>query len=178
MQRIIAKTCVCTLCAQGFTRQSSARRHNTSLHYGRAKIVRPFEYLNGRLNGTFPSPADPIDFRRERRREKLMGQENTHRFVNQYGPPSNPANRDSHDTYDRKPLFPEFQTNFSYDEDKSSGIFLSTNLKVQELRSLLSRRYTPLDARQILKTTAMSISEGSEDILDEWLNYLRIPYQS
>jgi hypothetical protein len=176
MQRIIAKTWVCTLCAQGFTRQSSARRHNTSLHNGHAKIVRPFEYLNGMLNGTFPSPANPIDFRRERRREKLMGRENTHRLVNQYGPPSNPANRDSYDTYYREPLFPEFQTNCSPYEDKSSGSFLAMKSKLQELRRLLNRRYTPLDATQILKTTAMSISGGREDILDEWLNYLRIPY--
>ena len=80
MQRIIRKTCVCTLCGQGFTRKSSAQRHNINLHDGRAKIVRPFDYLNGMLKGTFPSPAEPLDFR-HKKREKSMGQENIHRFV-------------------------------------------------------------------------------------------------
>ena len=178
MQRIIRKTCICTLCGQGFTRKSSGRRHNANFHDGRGKIVRPFDYLNGMLNGTFPSPADPVDFRRERMREKSMRQENTPGFVNQYDPPQNPAKGDTRGSFYLEPLFSDFQTNFSYHKDKSSSSFLNTNLKLQELRKLLSRRYTPLDAQQILKTTAMSISGGSEDILDEWLNYLRIPYQS
>ena len=177
MQRIIRKTCICTLCAQGFTRKSSGRRHNTNLHDGRAKIVRPFDYLNGMLNGSFPSPADPVDFRRERMREKSMGQESTHRFVNQFGLPPNHAYRGTRGTY-WNPLLPEFQTNLSYYSDKCSRSFSGTNLKLQELKNLLGRRYTPLDAGQIFKTTAMSIMGGSEEILDEWLDYLRTPYQS
>lgn len=57
-----------------------AERHNVNLHDGRAKIVRPFDYLNGMLKGTFPSPAEPLDFR-HKKREKSMGQKNIHRFV-------------------------------------------------------------------------------------------------
>ena len=153
-----------------------AERHNVNLHDGRAKIVRPFDYLNGMLKGTLPSPAEPLDFRHEKR-EKSMGQENIHRFVNQFGPPPNPAYGDTRDIY-RKPLLPEFQTNLSHYNNKSSRSFSNTNLKLQELKNLLGRRYTPLDARQIFKTTTMSILGGSEEILDEWLDYLRTPYQS
>ena len=67
MQRIIRKTCVFALCGQGFTRKPSAQRHNINLHDGRAEIVRPFDYLNGMLKGTFPSPADPLEWTGRRR---------------------------------------------------------------------------------------------------------------
>jgi len=39
---------VCTMCAQDFTRKTSANRHNTNLHEGRAVIVRFVEYIVGR----------------------------------------------------------------------------------------------------------------------------------
>jgi hypothetical protein len=59
-------TCVCATCGQGFTRKSSAARHNYNLHSGQAIIVKPYDYIVGRLNGEF-SPGDPAAYRRDRR---------------------------------------------------------------------------------------------------------------
>lgn len=59
-------TGVCATCGQGFTRKSSAARHNYNLHSGQAIIVKPYDYIVGRLNGEF-SPGDPAAYRRDRR---------------------------------------------------------------------------------------------------------------
>ncbi|MGB7663670.1 MAG: hypothetical protein WBL67_13130 [Nitrososphaeraceae archaeon] len=55
-------TCVCATCGQGFTRRSSAVRHNNDLHSGQAMIVKPYDYIIGRLKGEF-SPGDPAIYR-------------------------------------------------------------------------------------------------------------------
>jgi hypothetical protein len=55
---------VCTVCGEGFTRRTSAKRHNGNLHGGNSTIVRPLEYLVGRQNGTFSKPIDPLSFRK------------------------------------------------------------------------------------------------------------------
>jgi hypothetical protein len=61
-----------------------------------------------------------------------------------------------------------------------TGILCFPNFKptcLTTMTNLLEASQT-LDAGQIFKTTAMSIMGGSEEILDEWLDYLRTPYQS
>lgn len=58
-------TCVCATCGQGFTRNSSAVRHNNILHSGQAMIVKPYDYIIGRLRGEF-SPGDPGIYRSNR----------------------------------------------------------------------------------------------------------------
>ena len=58
-------TWVCSTCSQVLTRKSSAKRHNNNLQSGNAIIVRPFEYIIGRLNGKFPPTTDPLLFRRK-----------------------------------------------------------------------------------------------------------------
>ncbi len=55
---------VCTICGDGFTRRSTASRHNKNLHAGNSMIVRPFEYMIGRQNGRFTEPTDPLLFRK------------------------------------------------------------------------------------------------------------------
>jgi hypothetical protein len=55
---------VCTICGEGFTRRTSAKRHNGNLHGGNSLIVRPLEYIIGRQNGTFGKPIDPLSFRK------------------------------------------------------------------------------------------------------------------
>ena len=57
-------TWVCSLCGQGLTRKSSANRHNNILHSGQAGVVRPYEYVIGRINGDFHTPKDPLMYRR------------------------------------------------------------------------------------------------------------------
>ena len=53
--------------AMDFTRKSSAKRHNDNLHLSGAMIVRPIEYIIGRLNGKFPVPHDPLSYRRNKK---------------------------------------------------------------------------------------------------------------
>jgi hypothetical protein len=55
---------VCTICGEGFTRRTSAKRHNGNLHTGSGMIVRLLEYIVGRQNGTFDKPIDPLSFRK------------------------------------------------------------------------------------------------------------------
>src|SRR5215475_5660893 len=59
-------TWICSICGQGLTRKSTANRHNNNLHSGAALLVRPYEYIIGRLNGTF-SQSDPSLYRRKKK---------------------------------------------------------------------------------------------------------------
>ncbi|MPZ07897.1 MAG: hypothetical protein GEU26_16030 [Nitrososphaeraceae archaeon] len=61
-------TRVCATCGQGFTRNSSAVRHNNILHSGHAMIVKPYDYIIGRLKGEF-LPGDPGIYRSNRRNQ-------------------------------------------------------------------------------------------------------------
>jgi hypothetical protein len=56
------------MCGQGFTRNSSAVRHNSVLHSGQAMIVKPYDYIIGRLKGEFSS-GDPGFYRSNRRNQ-------------------------------------------------------------------------------------------------------------
>ena len=47
------KTWVCTVCSQTFTRNSSAKRHNISLHEGKGVCVRFIDYEIGRVQGKY-----------------------------------------------------------------------------------------------------------------------------
>jgi hypothetical protein len=53
---------VCSICGQGLTRKSTANRHNNNLHLGGAMLVRPYDYIIGRLNGKFLQ-SDPSLYR-------------------------------------------------------------------------------------------------------------------
>ena len=61
-------TWVCTICGGGFTRRSTANRHNRNLHVGNGMIVRPYEYIIGRQNGSLPEPTDPLLFRKNNKK--------------------------------------------------------------------------------------------------------------
>jgi len=43
------KAWVCIICSQTFTRNSSAKRHNTNLHEGKGGHVRYIDYEIGRI---------------------------------------------------------------------------------------------------------------------------------
>jgi hypothetical protein len=185
MQKIIQKTWVCTNCSQGFTRMTSARRHNDNLHGGMAMIVRPYEYLNGRLNGRFPTPADPLSFRRELTGRKTMDRDDnrsnsfssTHarqvrfEYQNSASPPS---------TYEHVPrsfdyTSSHYQSQFKSDYylSKPSTKPLEMTPKLQELQDLLRRNFSPGYAKVFLAATFLSVNERGEDSLDERLRYLR-----
>jgi hypothetical protein len=57
---------VCVTCAQTFTRGSSARRHNSKLHFSQGIIVQMLEYIIGRSCGHF-LPPNQLSNRRFRR---------------------------------------------------------------------------------------------------------------
>lgn len=57
---------VCCTCSQDFTRKYNANRHNQNIHFGKAEIVRYFEYLIGRGSGKY-LPADPLSYRNKKR---------------------------------------------------------------------------------------------------------------
>ena len=54
---------VCVTCAQTFTRGSSARRHNSKLHFSQGIIVQMLEYIIGRSCGRFLPPNQPSNGR-------------------------------------------------------------------------------------------------------------------
>lgn len=56
---------VCATCSQGFTRKSSANRHNLNIHSRKGHIVRFLDYIVGRIDGLYAT-ADPLSFRKNR----------------------------------------------------------------------------------------------------------------
>jgi hypothetical protein len=48
---------VCVTCAQDFTREFDAKRHNSNHHLSKAKIMSFLEFLIGRANETLPPPS-------------------------------------------------------------------------------------------------------------------------
>jgi hypothetical protein len=60
---------ICTLRRQDLTRKSSGNRHNSNLHARSAKLIRPYDYVIGRLNGEIaPLIHDPLLYRRYKAR--------------------------------------------------------------------------------------------------------------
>lgn len=110
----LAKTWMCSLCGQGFTRRTSARRHNDHLHSAQSIIMRPTEYLVGRLQGQLPSPQDPLNYRRPgphhlRNEPSMIAHDN-------YGKPNPPPNDN-------------FSKSSNPNDDNSSSRFESKYLK-------------------------------------------------
>jgi hypothetical protein len=62
-------TWVCATCAQHFTREYGANRHNNNLHEGKGIVVRLLDYIIGRINGQF-LPRDPLAYRIKKGKEK------------------------------------------------------------------------------------------------------------
>jgi hypothetical protein len=58
-------TWICAICGQGFTRKTTGVRHSKNLHAGNPILVRPYEYIVGRLRGTYKQ-SDPLFFRRKK----------------------------------------------------------------------------------------------------------------
>ena len=64
-------TWLCSICGQCLTRNSTGNRNN-NLHSGVALLVRPYEYIIGRLNGKFSVILHYIDVREASRRTTIM----------------------------------------------------------------------------------------------------------
>jgi hypothetical protein len=208
---------VCSVCGQGVTRKSSASRHNDNLHHGDAKIIRPYDYIIGRLNGEFPSPSDPLLYRRNnnnRKRSKKNASSDPIHYYYDYennnndmewghqvvSPQGNtlPPKRQQYQSLNndnityRMPSYPPpphplpvFQQRSQYplhktinddnNNDKPSHFdkMLERMSKLEELKILLNRHYSPQHASQFLAMITYMVSQGKEDFLDERLTFLR-----
>ena len=114
-------TCICATCGQGFTRKSSAARHIYNLHSGQAMIVKPYDYIIGRLSGEF-SPGEPAAYRRDRRRQ-------TDSFINNVR-----SNFGMHtDVYTHKPSPSNLDIQWVLREDQCTlalGILIGLSIKM------------------------------------------------
>jgi hypothetical protein len=61
----------CPICAEDFTRKSSALRHIKNLHEGRCPLVRYIDYIVGRQSGFYPPPLTPPRLLRNRTKMKF-----------------------------------------------------------------------------------------------------------
>jgi hypothetical protein len=103
-------TWACTICGDGFTRRSTANRHNRNLHVGNGMIVRPYEYIIGRQNGSFPEPTDPLLFRKTNKKTQNSNTNNAAYPVCSHGIYNNNRNSEkdynNYNTYGMHPSFP------------------------------------------------------------------------
>ena len=160
------KTWTCTTCGQGFTRKTSARRHNDHLHKRQANVIRPLEYLVERLSGRLPPPQDPLNYRRS----------GMYRLGNE---PHTVAH-DTHGTFDSYIFGQSDYSPNPRSEAKSTENWASRSnerfiidAKLKELAVLLNRNCPPDEARLLLTGITMNVNAGNVNILDAYLNLLR-----
>jgi hypothetical protein len=178
---------ICAICGQGFTRKTSAKRHNNNLHPTGAMIVRTIEYIIGRLNSKFPVPPDPLSYRR-----------NSKSWMNSLSPTlSKPILdvREDERYYGNVPQQPKVNDNKNqlyldsasqnttklhklketsrYKSSGSLAKLIETKLKVEELKKLLYRYHPAWKASQLLEYVLYLVGQGDHDFLDERLTWLR-----
>jgi len=179
-------TCVCTICGQGFTRNSSAVRHNNILHSGHAMIVKPYEYIIGRLRGEF-SPGDPGFYRSNRRNQttssvynqpiQTKNNERTNSKIHTdvvahelHTPNSKPMSYGG--ALYRSSETPQWPVNQK--TPYTSNQLTEHELKLNEFKELLYRNFPPQIAAQILaQHTNLPDTESNDVYLESLLNWLR-----
>ena len=164
------KTWMCTLCSQGFTRRSSARRHNDRLHNGQAIIERPFEYLVGRLSNQYSRPQDPLKYRRHGLHP--LQSELPQIAHDNLGTPNPPPPNDDLKSFGPKEFNPTFRVK---PENAESSLTDQSviNINLQELALLLDRHCTQEEANKYLAWVIMNVNSGKVDILNAVLNLFR-----
>jgi hypothetical protein len=186
-------TWVCSICGQGLTRKSTAVRHNNNLHSRAAMLVRPYEYIVGRLNGKFLQ-SDPSLYRQNKRSQKNMSDSIYHheadnnrtRFgavqdnivhehgygnVRQQPTKSNDVKRTFYAQSD-PPLQPSYKPADvkAYDTVEKLS---DRMLKLKELEILVNKHYSPQDAKQIIIMAHIQANLEDDDSLDKNLTFLR-----
>jgi hypothetical protein len=163
-------TWICSICGQGLTRKSTANRHNNKLHSGVALLVRPYDYLIGRLNGTF-SQSDPSLFRRKKNvvsgsiyQKQATKSNDIKATVYTQSDPA-PLQQPSHKATDdvRAP---------TDNLEKMSEMML----KLPELKILVNKHLPPHEASQIIANANYLASQGTQgnsDFFDKYLEALR-----
>lgn len=177
---------ICAICSKGFTRKSSAKRHNDNLHSSGAMVVRPIEYIIGRLNGKFPVPHDPLSYRRNNKSQMNALRPTLSKSILdirediQY---DGNIRQQPIDNYTKRPLYlhPTLDTSIlqslkkpsSYKSSGSLKEIEGTKSKLEELRFLLNKHYPAWGASQQLVSVLCSVRQGDYDLLNERLTILR-----
>lgn len=176
MNAPLGKAWICSLCAQGFTRRTSARRHNERLHNSQATIIRPIEYLVGRLKGQFESPQDPLEYRRPGpyrlgSEPPMIAHNNPEKPTHTIPPSNDNLSRPLNPNNFTPAVSPEFHIPKS--SNPTSMEQFSIGLKLQELAVLLHKHCSPDSARLYLMWTKLNLNSGNVDILETNLNLFR-----
>lgn len=175
------------MCGQGFTRNSSAVRHNNILHSRQAMIVKPYDYIIGRLRGEF-SPGDPGFYRSNRRNqttssvynqpiqtknnERTNSRIHTDVLAHELHPPNsiNPMS-DGRALY-RSSETPQWPVNQK--TPYTSNQFTEHELKLDELKGLLYKNYPPQIAAEVFaQNSILSDTAENDAYLESFLDVLR-----
>ncbi len=184
---------VCSICGQGLTRKSTATRHNNNLHSGGAIIVRPFDYIIGRLKGDF-FPDDPSLYR-YRKKIQMIGSNSSYYHSNDnknttktwsggvqhesgYGNETQqrPIKVNTAKTMGDHQSVDPLQTNNTVGNKPTSIVenMPEMALKLNEIEILVKKHYPPQVAVAILSRATYLAYEGkSEDFLNQSLDYFR-----
>jgi hypothetical protein len=178
---------VCSLCGQGLTRKSTAIRHNNNLHFGSAMIVRPHDYIIGRLNGTF-FQSDPSLYRHDKRGRKNVADSIYHNNVDNkrssgaeldgmvhesdYGNTrqQQPAKSNNVNSMFYDQSGPPYQTSHNGSDTSKMSERL---LKLKELEILVNKHFSPQNANTIRNIAATQVSLADDVSLDINLAFLR-----
>jgi hypothetical protein len=187
-------TWVCSICGQGLTRKSTAKRHNNNLHSGAAMLVRPYEYIIGRLNGKFLG-SDPSLYRRNNRSQKNMFDSIYHhqhggntrtgfgavpsRIVHEQGygsvgqqqPTQSNDFKETFYAQSHPPLRPYHKLDDIQAPDTVEK--MERMVKLKEIEILANKHYPPQWATQIIILAGMQVNSGDDNSLDMNLAFLR-----
>jgi hypothetical protein len=159
-------TWVCSICGQGLTRKSTANRHNNNLHSGVALLVRPYEYIIGRLNGKF-SQSDPSLYRHKKsvsdsiyQQQPIKSNDIKATVYTQSGPA--PLQQSSHKPADDVKV-----------PDDTLEKKLDIMLKYPELKILVNKYFSPDGASAVMIMANYLVSKGNGVFLDKFLEALR-----
>ena len=194
-------TWVCATCAQHFTREYGADRHNNNLHEGKGTIVRLLDYIIGRINGQF-LPNDPSAYRRKKGKEKrdlLFGSNHNSSNNNNFGPKVIADSTDDILSYENVILNPPSRTDSTYHSNDGNNTYqrpydsnrvlqplhkmdndtfyadkvVGRRIKLEEFKILVNKYYSHQTANEILVSATFLSSRGNADFLDEKLMLLR-----
>ncbi len=162
-------TWICAICGQGFTRKTTGVRHSKNLHAGTPMLVRPYEYIVGRIRGTYKQ-SDPLFFRRKKR-------EGTTRLFSVNDPRlTNPIkfqNNILHETHGSQQKGNQHVDTYGVSAEPMKET-MSRSEKLKEITELAQMHYSPDNARCIIM--AAYIQDGvfkDNSSLSQTLEYLR-----
>ena len=186
-------TWICAICGAGFTRKSSANRHNQNLHIGNGAIVRPLECIVGRLNGKFHEPKDTLLFRKNNNTRIQNNDPNplmyTHETYNNTNSYSDVDNNRNHNTHETQASYSEVQDwtfvksqrppcDQAVNDNQSISLIerlrkMSKFEKFTEFQKIVNKYCSPIDAQKMLKVASViTFNLGDESFLDDQLKLL------